>query len=194
MIDFAEVNVGDELRFITPDKGGPSSRTGIVTDKSRITLTVQITSGSVSRGTNLTARLMARTWDTRAVTLVRRAGTAAPETGKPTEQPAPAPVAAEPPQEEAEPAEVAIDVTFEVTEETDHTVTMTVYVPENIADDPAAVEDYITEFPETWLDEFDPLECVTVNERSIGNLKITSNYRTPAPAPAEADQVLAPPF
>ncbi|WP_170223466.1 hypothetical protein, partial [Nonomuraea turkmeniaca] len=68
-ITFEEVELNDEVRFVTEG----TYRTGVVIDKTKSGVHLRITSGSVRRGGNTSARILGRTWDTRSVTLVRRA-------------------------------------------------------------------------------------------------------------------------
>ncbi|MEU4234816.1 hypothetical protein AB0F17_61975 [Nonomuraea sp. NPDC026600] len=68
-ITFDEVRPDDEVRFAT----GGTYRTGVVTDKTKSAVHLRITSGVVERGTNCSARIVGRTWDSRSVTLIRLA-------------------------------------------------------------------------------------------------------------------------
>ncbi|MFI7641901.1 hypothetical protein [Nonomuraea sp. NPDC049400] len=70
-----------------------------------------------------------------------------------------------------EPGHVALYVRFNLYEECDHTVDTTLIVQEEIADDLAALEEFLRE-EGTWLDDFNPLACVNVTESRISDVRI----------------------
>ncbi|MGW0485812.1 hypothetical protein [Nonomuraea sp. NPDC003214] len=67
-IDVDQVAVDDEVRFTT----GGQPRTGIVTELTKTSVHLRITSGTVERGHNRSARILRRAWASRNVTLVRK--------------------------------------------------------------------------------------------------------------------------
>lgn len=66
-------------------------------------------------------------------------------------------------------AHLALTVTEEVTYE----FTAEVELPAYIANNPNALRDYLTDNEDIWLDDLDPLNGVTINERSLDSIELT---------------------
>ncbi|WP_331735424.1 hypothetical protein OG590_40425 (plasmid) [Streptomyces goshikiensis] len=82
-------------------------------------------------------------------------------------------VNADAPEPEGYDREVTAHLALTVTEEVTYEFTAEVELPAYIANNPNALRDYLTDNEDIWLDDLDPLNGVTINERSLDSIELT---------------------
>ncbi len=77
------------------------------------------------------------------------------------------------PEPEGHDREVTAHLALTVTEEVTYEFTAEVELPAYIANNPNALRDYLADNEGIWLDHLDPLNGVTINERSLDSVELT---------------------